>query len=105
MKLDYTTDYVWEDGEGNSYNIEIETNFDVTPGRPTSFEHPPEGPEINDLTVKVLHFEGVPDIGGYYERMAKVIAAELWDNIRDGVEVGLIWDVYNDVDEAMWDHA
>lgn len=105
MKLDYTTDYVWEDEHGTPYNIEIETTFDVTPGRPTSFEHPPEGPEINDLTVTVLHIEGVVDTDDHYEKIATAIADELWENIRMGIETDLIKRVYDDADEAMWDHA
>lgn len=105
MKLNYTTEYVYDGGDGFSCNIEIETTFDVTPGRPASFEHPPEGPEINDLTVEVLHIEGVTDIGGYYGRMAKIIADVLWAYIGQGINTSLIQRVYDDVDEAMYDHA
>lgn len=105
MKLDYTTDYVLENELGVSYNIEIEATFDVTPGRPTSFEHPPEGPEINDLTIKVLGIRDFMDTNSYYEKIARVIAGELWSDIGQGINTGLIERVYNDADEAMWDHA
>lgn len=105
MKLNYTTEYVLEDGDGFSCNIEIETTFDVIPGRPESFEHPPEGPEINDLTVEVLHIEGVTDIRGYYGRMAKIITEDLWEDIRQGIDSDLIRRVYNDVDERMNGYA
>ena len=105
MKLNYTTDYALEDEHGISYNIEIEATFDVTPGRPCSFEHPPEGPEINDLTVEVLRIGDIPDIGGYFGRLAKIVADDLWSDIEQGIETDLIKRVYDDVDEAMWGHA
>lgn len=105
MKLDYTTEYVWEDEQGASYNIEIETTFDVTPGRPCTFEHPPEAPEINDVTVKILHIDGIVDTSGHYKKIAKAIADDIWGDIYNGVETNLIQRVFNDIDEAMWDHA
>lgn len=106
MKLEYTTDYVWEDEHGTSYNIEIETTFDVTPGRPCSFEHPPEGPEINNLTVKVLHIEGVcEEFNGQYDKISKDVTDDLWIDIGLGLNTILLETVYNDADEAMWDHA
>lgn len=106
MKLNYTTDYVYEDETGISYNIEIETTFDVTPGRPCSFEHPAEGPEINDLTVKVLHIHRIGKEGyNLLDHISKAITSELWGDIGLGLNTDLLERVYADVDEAMWDHA
>ena len=104
MKLNYTTDYALEDEQGLPYNIEIETTFDVIPWRPASFEHPPEGPEINDLTIKILYLS-VIDTNGYYEKIAIIIVDELWYDIGLGIETDLIRRFYTDVDEAMYDHA
>lgn len=104
MKLDYTTDYVLEGSGGVPYNTEIETTFDVTPGR-YSLEYPPEGPEINDLTVKVLHIDGLADTEGLYEKVAEAITDELWESIGIGRNIILLESVYDDADERMFDHA
>lgn len=105
MRLEYTTDYVWEDGLGISYNIEIETTFDVTPGKSGSFEHPPEGPEINNIFVKVLHIEGVVDSNGFYGKVGKAINTELWEDIARDFNIDLIEKVYSDVAEWGLDRA
>lgn len=106
MKLEYTADYVYEDECGISYNVEIEVSFDVIPGRPSSFEHPPEGPEINDLTVTVLHIYNTGKaVHNLFDHLGKAIASELWSVIGQGIETDLIKRSYNDIDEAMWDHA
>lgn len=105
MKLDYTTDYVWEDSEGVPYNIEMETTFDVTRGKSGSFDHPLEGPEINDIFVTVLHIEGVIDNDGHYDYVAEDIADQLTQDVAEGANSDLIEKVYDDVEEAVSDHA